>query len=307
MSGFAGRILVIGEALIDIVDRGGQPVRHVGGSPLNVAFGLARLGIATTFASEFGEDSDGAAIAAHLAAAGVTIARTADAIRPTSTALARIGEDGSATYDFDLQWTFSTPPAVAGISAIHIGSIGALRAPGSDAVLALVESLPEGVLVTFDPNVRPALMPPPAETRALVERYAARAAVVKLSDEDAAWLYPGAADSAPERLLAAGAKLVAVTHGAIGSVLRTASARLDVPARPTIAVDTIGAGDAYMSGLIAAIVQRVGVVDALAGRFTEEQLAAIGRIAAVSSGLTVARAGAMPPTAAELEAEHARA
>jgi len=77
-----------------------------------------------------------------------------------------------------------------------------------------------------------------------------------------------------------------------------------VPARPTVAVDTIGAGDAYMSGLIAAIVQRVGVADTLAGRFTEEQLTAIGRTAAVSSGLTVARAGAMPPTAAELEAEY---
>ena len=304
MSGFAGRILVIGEALIDIVDRGGEPVRHVGGSPLNVAFGLARLGIATTFASEFGEDPDGAAIAAHLDAAGVTIARTADAHRRTSTALARIGADGSATYDFDLEWAFSTPPAVAGISAVHIGSIGALRAPGSGGVLALVESLPEDVLVTFDPNVRPALMPPPAETRALVERYAARAAVVKLSDEDAEWLYPGAADSAPERLLAAGASLVAVTQGAAGSVLHTASARLDVPARPTVAVDTIGAGDAYMSGLIAAIVQRVGVADTLAGRFTEEQLTTIGRTAAVSSGLTVARAGAMPPTAAELEAEY---
>ena len=78
-----------------------------------------------------------------------------------------------------------------------------------------------------------------------------------------------------------------------------------VPVRPTAAVDTIGAGDAYMSGLIAAIVQRVGVSDATAGRFTAEQLAGIGRVAAVSSGLKVARAGAMPPTAAELEAESA--
>ncbi|MBS1906973.1 MAG: carbohydrate kinase [Actinobacteria bacterium] len=303
MNAFAGRILVIGEALIDIVDRGGEPVRHVGGSPLNVAFGLARLGIATTFATEFGDDADGAAIAAHLASAGVTVARTAGQDLRTSTALARIGDDGSATYDFDLEWIFSAPPATAGISAVHIGSIGALRAPGSEGVLALVESLPDDVLVTFDPNVRPALMPPADLTRATVERYAARAAVVKLSDEDAEWLYPGQADAAPARLLAAGARLVAVTHGAAGSVLHTGSARLDVPVRPTVAVDTIGAGDAYMSGLIAAIVQRVGVVDALAGRFSGAQLAEIGRIAAVSSGLTVARAGAMPPTAAELEVE----
>ncbi|MGN8027480.1 carbohydrate kinase family protein [Microbacterium sp. 22242] len=297
-------VLVIGEALIDIVDRGdgSEPVRHVGGSPLNVAFGLGRLGIPTSFATEYGDDADGDAIAAHLAQAGVAVVRTSGGARRTATALARIQPDGSARYDFDIDWTMRHPPTVGRTPVVHVGSIGALRPPGSDGVLALVESLAEDVLVTLDPNVRPALMPPPSETRALVERYAARAAVVKLSDEDAAWLYPDDAAAAPGRLLAAGAKLVAVTHGAAGSALHTATERVAVPARSTIAVDTIGAGDSYMSGMIAAIIERVGIADALAGALSAERLAEIGAVAAATSSLTVARAGAMPPTAAELQA-----
>ncbi|WP_439902089.1 carbohydrate kinase family protein [Microbacterium azadirachtae] len=301
MTAGAERILVIGEALIDIVDRGGRLARHVGGSPLNVAFGLARLGLTTTFATAFGTDEGGSAIVRHLAEAGVSIVRTADAGRPTSTALARIGADGSASYEFDLTWAFSTPPATAGFDVVHVGSIGALRAPGADGVRELVAGLPEQVLVTFDPNIRAALMPPREATRTRVEAYAARAAVVKLSDEDAAWLYPDDAQAAPERLLAAGARLVVMTRGAEGSVLHTGELRVEVPVRPTVAVDTIGAGDAYMSGLIAAIVRRVGIDDARAGRFTREQLAEIGAVAAASAALTVGRAGAMPPTAAELD------
>ncbi|WP_295011762.1 carbohydrate kinase [uncultured Microbacterium sp.] len=297
------RVLVIGEALIDVVDRGdgSAPVRHVGGSPLNVAFGLARLGIPTTFATEFGDDADGAAIAAHLAGAGVEVARTAAGAHRTATALARIQPDGSAEYVFDIDWTFPQPPPTDRADVVHIGSIGSLRAPGAVGVLALVEGLPSDVLVTFDPNVRPALLPSVVETRALVERYAARAQVVKLSDEDAAWLYPEDPSSAPARLLAQGARLVAVTHGAEGSVVHTAGGERRVPARRTAAVDTIGAGDAYMSGLIAALLPHA---DALTGGegLDADALDAVGRVAATTSSLTVARAGAMPPTAEELAA-----
>lgn len=293
-----GRVLVVGESLIDVVDRDGTRTRHVGGSPLNVAFGLGRLGIPTVFATEFGDDEDGAAIAAHLASAGVEIERTDAGTRPTASAVASIGPDGSASYEFDLEWEFSRPPVVSGLQAVHVGSIGALRRPGADGVLALVEALPREVLVTFDPNIRPALVGSRDETRALVERYAARAAVVKLSDEDAEWLYPSG--DAVERLLAGGARLVAVTHGAAGSVLHAAGATVNVPARPTRAVDTIGAGDAYMTGLLAAVLRR-GTHVVLDGGASPADLAALGRVAAVAAAITVGRAGAVPPTAVELE------
>lgn len=294
------RFLVIGEALIDVVDRDGELSRHVGGSPLNVAFGLGRLGVRTVFATEFGNDADGAAIAAHLASAGVEIARTDDGSRPTSTALARIGADGSASYEFDIDWTFRTAPSIDDVHAVHVGSIGAFRAPGGPRVLELIESLPSDVLVGFDPNIRPALMPSREESRRLVERYAARATIVKLSDEDAEWLYPGRADEVPGILLAQGARLIAITRGAEGSTLHSPGASVHVPARPTVAVDTIGAGDAYMSGLLAAIAAPSGMVTALE-ELTAADLAAIGRMAATSAAITVGRAGAMPPTADELE------
>jgi fructokinase len=295
----SGRVLVVGESLIDVVDRDGVRTRHVGGSPLNVAFGLARLGIPTVFATEYGDDEDGVAIDLHLASAGVEIERVDAGDRPTSSAVAHIGPDGSASYDFDLEWDFARPPAAARAQVVHVGSIGALRRPGADRVLALVEALPEDVLVTFDPNIRPALMPPATASRALVERYATRAGVVKLSDEDAAWLFPDG--GAVERLLACGARIVAVTRGAEGSVLHSAHSTVEVPARPTVVVDTIGAGDSYMSGLLVAIVNKLGVEALLGGEASPADLASIGRVAAVAAAITVGRAGALPPTAAELQ------
>lgn len=296
-------VLVIGESLIDVIDRAGdgERERHVGGSPLNVAYGLGRLGIPTSFATEFGDDDDGAAIARHLAEAGVRIEHADDGTRPTATAIAHIGADGSARYEFDLEWTFARPPRVTDVAAVHIGSIGALRHPGAARVIALIEALPDDVLVTFDPNIREALVPSPDATRALVERYTARAAIVKLSDEDAEWLYSGDADAAAATLLACGARLVALTRGAKGSTLYSAAATVSVPARSTETVDTIGAGDAYMSGLLAAVVGGGGVPAVLAGDLTSADLAALGRTGAVSAALTVARAGAVPPTAEELE------
>lgn len=300
------RALVIGEALIDIVDRDGVESSHVGGSPLNVAVGLSRLGIVTTFATEFADDERGRLIADHLDEDGLVVVQTSEASSRTSTARARIGVDGSASYEFDLSWEFRRAPRLGGVSIVHVGSVGALRPPGAARVLELVESLPDDVLVTFDPNVRPALLPSADETRDLVHRFAARAAVVKLSDEDADWLYPDEPSSAAARLLDAGASIVIVTRGERGSTLSTAGTDLHVPAYATDVVDTIGAGDAYMSGVIAALAKGVGVEAVLQGRFDELDLAGAGRAAAAAAGITVGRAGAVPPTTAELDAVLAR-
>jgi sugar/nucleoside kinase (ribokinase family) len=293
-------ILVIGESLIDVVDRAGDQTRHVGGSPLNVAYGLGRLGIPTVFATEFGDDPDGVAIAGHLGAVGVTVAQTSVGGR-TGVAIARLGDAGAAEYEFDLDWRFDGEPAVPQPGAVHVGSIGALRSPGGEGVLAFVERLPRDVLVSFDPNIRPAVVPPRPHTRRLVERYAARATVVKLSDEDARWLYPGEEDAVAARLLACGARLVAITRGTDGSDLYTRSAHVHIPAEPAHAVDTIGAGDAYTTGLLSAIVTGVGAPAVRDDALTPADLAQIGRVAAVAAAVTVGRAGAVPPTATELQ------
>lgn len=298
----AGRVLVIGEALIDIVDHGSGPVEHVGGSPLNVAVGLARLGVDVTFATEFARDDRGERIAAHLAREGVSVVRTAPAAGRTSTAHARLRSDGSAAYEFDLEWDLAQMPSAQGFGVVHVGSVGALRPPGADRVIELVESLPAGVLVTFDPNIRPALLPERERTRQLVERFAARAAVVKLSDEDAHWLYPGDTASAAIHLLNAGAAVVVITRGASGSEIHAHGRIVTVPVFRTAVADTIGAGDAYMSGVIAAIVRRPAAAAALRHGAAPDDLAEIGRIAAAAAGVTVSRAGAAPPTSSELVA-----
>ncbi len=296
------RALVIGEALIDIVNRGGGESEHVGGSPLNVAVGLSRLGVPTTFATEFADDDRGRLIADHIAASRVDVVQTAAVRERTSTAKALIGSDGSASYVFDLTWEFSRAPHPDGAAIVHVGSVGALRPPGAHRVLDLVEALPREVLVSFDPNIRPALLPSVDETRDLVHRYAARADVVKLSDEDAEWLYPDDPASAASRLLEQGASIVVVTRGGEGSVLTTAAGELRIPTHVVEVVDTIGAGDSYMSGLIAALAQQIGVSRVIERRFDLDDLAEVGRVAALAAGITVSRAGAAPPTTAELDA-----
>lgn len=300
------RALVIGEALIDIVDRDGVESEHVGGSPLNVAVGLSRLGVETTFATEFADDERGGLIAAHIAGSHVDVVQTAVDQTRTSTARARIGADGSATYDFDLSWEFARPPRTDGFDIVHVGSVGALRSPGADRVVELVEALPREVLVSFDPNVRPALLSSASQTRELVHRYAARANVVKLSDEDAEWLYPDDPTSAAARLLDQGAAIVVVTRGEHGSTLSTRAGDLHVAPHAVEVVDTIGAGDSYMSGLVAALVREIGLDRLLEARFSEAEITAAGTAAAVAAGITVSRAGAAPPTTVELDAAVAR-
>jgi len=296
------RALVIGEALIDVVDRADRSDAHVGGSPLNVAVGLARLGVDVVFATEFSDDAHGRLIDDHLRSAEVAWVQTTSSREPTSTARARIGRDGSASYVFDLRWVFDAPPRTDGFSVVHVGSVGALRPPGALGVIDLVESLPSDVLVTFDPNIRPALLPPREQTRELVERFAARANLVKLSDEDAEWLYPEDPSVAPARLLAQGASIVAVTRGAAGSDIHTEGRSVTVPPYRTEVADTIGAGDAYMSGLVGAIVRGGLTARVIDGAASGADLTAIGGLAAVAAGLTVGRAGAVPPTEDEIAA-----
>jgi len=299
------RVLVVGESLVDVVERDGARNAHAGGSPLNVAYGLARLGVPTAFATEFADDDHGRIIEAHLDSAGVEILRHRSSER-TSVATARIGSDGAAEYTFSLQWEFDAadlavdlPPA----PVVHVGSVGAFLEPGSQAVRRVLQELPATSLVSFDPNVRPALIPDRALARDLVAWYAGRADLVKLSDEDAAWLFPlTGEDDVLEWILAQGASVVVLTRGSAGSLLRTRWAQVELPAVRTEVVDTIGAGDAYMAGLIAAVIDPAGGVDVLRAGADSAFLERLGRIASTTAALTVARAGAAPPTRAELEA-----
>jgi len=296
-------ILVIGESLIDIVRRRTEETEFFpGGSPLNVAVGLGRLGRRPRLATWFGSDELGELIVAHCEESHVEITEGCDRAQCTSTAEATIDENGHATYVFDIDWQMP-PLADANPTLIHTSSIGALVEPGATRVLDLIESTE--AFVTFDPNCRPSIMGDQGTVRAKVERYVAASDLVKVSDEDLAWLYPGAAtqdeqESQLRTWLTMGPQVVVLTMGARGAMALTESAKIEVPADTSrTLVDTVGAGDSFMSGLINGI---LSWGPPQSGVFTNpDVLREILAESAVISGVTVSRAGANPPWFSEIE------
>ena len=291
--------LVVGEALIDIVERDGETLgEHVGGSPLNVALGLARLGRDAEFLTWIGADERGDRIAEHLARSGVRLVDGSIGAARTATALATLDRAGSATYDFNIEWCLPpTHPATPLV--VHTGSIATVLEPGATAVADLLDTHSSSATITFDPNIRPRLIDDPQAVRERVRTLIERADVVKASDEDMRWLDP---DNRPEDLAARwldwGPALVAVTMGSDGAYAVCADGAVRVTAHPVEVVDTVGAGDAFMAGLIDALWSHdlLGAHrrDSLRHMSTATARAVLD-VAAASSALTVARAGADLP------------
>lgn len=290
------RALVIGEALVDIVETADGARELVGGSPANVAVGLARQGHAATLLTRIGRDDRGERVAAHVTASGAELADASWTAAATSTAHARLQADGSAEYVFDIDWSIGAAEAgEAGL--VHTGSIALFLEPGGTAVLEALRAAAGRALVTVDPNVRPALVGAHAGALARFEEAAAVADLVKLSDEDAAWLYPRLDAEGVLRAIAAhGPRIVVMTRGGDGAIGLGPGGVASVDALAVDVVDTIGAGDAYMASLVASALDEPELFS------SEAVFRAALRRAAVAAGLTVARAGANPPTRAELEA-----
>ncbi|MCD1269734.1 carbohydrate kinase [Microbacterium sp. MEC084] len=286
-------VLVIGEALIDIVESETGAVEHVGGSPANVALGLGRRGVDVALLAQIGDDERGRAITQRLTESGARVLPESTTGRPTSTALARIAADGAAEYEFDIAWD-AVPPVDLAPRLVHTGSIAAFLEPGASSVRDLLART-EAADVTFDPNIRPALVGAHDDAFAAFEAIARLSTVVKMSDEDAAWLYPGrSVDEVLDAVLALGPRLAAVTRGADGATLATAADRIAVPPVQVRAVDTIGAGDTFMASLVHSTLS-------LAGRTPDRAaLERIGADAVRAAAITVSRAGADLPWANEL-------
>jgi fructokinase len=296
------RGLVIGESLIDIVESD----EHVGGSPLNVAVGLARLGRDVDFLTYIADDAYGRRITEYLNAAGVQLVSESRTAERTATARSTIAEDGSADYVFDLDWQLSGTPPVAPPLFVHTGSIAAVQDPGCLAVAALIDTYRVSATVTFDPNVRPSLIADRDLARERIEHLVERSDIVKVSEEDLRWIDP---DRPPERIaqtwLALGPAIVAVTMADRGAAAVCAAGVARVPARPVQVVDTVGAGDAFMVGLIDALwasdllgAQRRAELAAL----DLDALTAALEAAGTAAALTVGRAGADLPDRAALDA-----
>ena len=304
------RALVIGEALIDMVERDGTIIgEHVGGSPLNVAVGLARLGRDVDFLTHIGDDARGRRIAEYLEQSGVELVSGSVTADHTPTALATLDANGSAQYVFDIDWQLSGTPEVAPPLIAHTGSIAAVLEPGCLATAALLDAYRVSATISFDPNVRPALIDDAAAARSRINRFIERSDVVKASDEDLRWIDP---NRTPEQVartwLELGPSIVAVTEGERGAFAVCAAGMARVEARRVDVVDTVGAGDAFMTGLIDGLWSlgllgaqrraglRGGDVATLTGVLTT---------AALSSALTVARAGADLPDRAAKDAAQA--
>ena len=302
--------LVIGECVADIVRAPGRPdVPHPGGSPANVAYGLARLGRSTALLTQLGDDPMGSLIADHLRSAGVRLLADGSATAtatPTPTAVVTVGPDGGASYRFDIAWTLppQAPPFVP--LHVHLGSIAAVTAPGDAATQAVAETLRPWASVSYDPNIRAALLADRGDGEVLrkVERCVGLSDLVKASDEDLAWLYPGEPDDAvAARWLALGPAVVLVTRGSEGAAAFTATARAVVPAAAVEVVDTVGAGDSFMSATLDALAARklLGAAGRAALAALEPgTLESVLRHAAAAAAITVSRAGANPPDRGEL-------
>ncbi|MET1089383.1 MAG: carbohydrate kinase [Arthrobacter sp.] len=289
-------VVVIGEALIDVVTTPEGTNEHPGGSPANVAYGLARLGVSTGLLTSIGADRRGDALEEHLTGAGVVLLPGSRSLERTSTATATIAQDGSASYAFDIIWDVEPlDPAHTPPKLVHTGSIASFLSNGAGGVKAMLQKLRSECIITYDPNIRPALLGTHAEARRTFEELVQLTSVVKLSDEDAEWLYPEKAlEETATHILDLGAELAVITRGSSGSLLATSTTSISIPAVKTPVVDTIGAGDSYMSALI------LGLLTRGTGGLAPSVLDQLGCTAAAAAAITVSRAGARPPTEEEL-------
>ncbi|MFF1269805.1 carbohydrate kinase [Streptomyces anulatus] len=297
-------LLVVGECVADIVRLPDQAARvHPGGSPANVAYGLARLGHRAVLLTQLGPDGNGRLIREHLASGGVDV-RTDGSTAPTPSAAVTLDGSGQAGYAFDVSWTLAPVAVEPAPVHVHTGSIGAVLEPGSTTVLDIVRAARATATVSYDPNVRPALMGDHAAAVRRVEECVGLSDLVKASDEDLEWLYPG---EDPERVaarwLGRGPAVVLVTRGGAGALAVLPGGHITVQAPEVDVVDTVGAGDAFMSGTLHAL-----AAHGLLGPGARDRLHAVDRgtvtdvlrHAVASAAVTVSRAGANPPGADEL-------
>ena len=298
-----GAALVIGESLVDVIEHGNRPATwHPGGSCANVAVALARLGRPTYLATQLGRDAMGQLISGHLIESGVNL--LLDEQPRTSSAVARLDASGAAQYEFDITWNLDPMVVTVTPPVVHVGSIGSVLAPGDRAVRDLVERAQPSAAIFYDVNARPALMGDRRDSRQRVEQMVRLSHLVKASDEDVAFLYPGQPlDQVAERWLSLGPAAVVITLGGEGSMCRTPQGPVRVPSPVADVIDTIGAGDTFAAGLIDALWDTDLTGATVHRHFAESSLgrwqAALEHASWLAS-ITVTRHGADPPWLREI-------
>jgi fructokinase len=303
-------IAVVGEALVDLVSEDGDSdARYhavAGGSPFNVAIAAARLDVATRLYSRIGADAYGQLLLDAARRDGVDVSGVIRNGGSTGSAVTTIDEFGAARYDFRIDdavgpgWAAFEPDGLAEASIIHFGSIASWREPGDAVIRAAVQDA--HALVTYDPNIRPVLLSSRNRARDVIERNVAVSDVVKASDEDLAWLYPGLDEAVvADRWLGSGPSLVVVTAGDRGATAyRSGRPALHRPAFPVEVVDTVGAGDSGMATLLCDLHRREITSAAALAAVADEDVVSMLDDALLTAALTCARRGSDPPTVTEL-------
>ncbi len=297
-------IVVAGEALVDVfTDADGVTTETAGGSPLNVAVGLARLDVEATLLTQLADDDRGAVLVRHVGDSGAAIVAAPTSSGRTSVAHAHLDATGAARYDFDIDWSLPRQelPRCRGL---HVGSLGTVLEPGRESVLDLVDqAVARGLLVSYDLNVRESFVSDRAAAWESARQLAHRCSVVKLSDEDALVLAPHQSpeETSLELLDETPGRLVLLTRGRDGAAAYAVGMSVEVTPRPTRVVDTVGAGDAFMAGTLARL-HDIGCLDDVAGlgRLGADDLELLIGGAVEVAAITCERRGANPPTRAEL-------
>ncbi|MCL4155899.1 UNVERIFIED_CONTAM: hypothetical protein GTU68_041891 [Idotea baltica] len=309
--------VICGEALIDIFVEDNQqfPAENfplqasVGGSPFNVAIGLARLGQSAALFTGISNDMFGKRLSAVLAAENVSQELIVKKSLPTTVAFVEKDKNGVPTYSFYGEGTADRSITSDDINfdiddpiAIHLGSYSIVSQPTADSLLSLVKKYSGKCLISLDPNIRAIVEPDMKVWQKRVDELVSLADIVKVSDEDLALMYP---DTQPkeiiEKWLATGLKLIVLTKGGEGSALWSAKAQVNIETPKVQVIDTVGAGDTYQAALLDSVSRLTSQYsNDWPEKLTEEKLIEIGNYSASAAAITCSRQGADLPTRSEI-------
>ena len=299
-------VWVCGEALIDLIPvRPGSDQRQAipGGGPANTAHALARLDIPTEFIGGLSDDQYGQRMRAEFIAGRVGLTFTPELQLATCLAIVSIDVDGGATYEFKIEGTatfaFATEnlpdPKLIQPDAIYIGTLATIIEPGASILKDWILQAKDYAPIIYDPNIRSSVISDRSRYQEVVKEWVALSNVVKASEDDLAWLYP---ETDPleiaRRWVSIGVQLVVITKGENGIVGVTENQEVSIPGVKVEVIDSVGAGDTVGAVLVEALVE-FGLE-----KLTSELLSHTLHRAALAAAITCSRAGANPPTKAEL-------
>lgn len=311
--------VVCGEALMDVFAGAETPTglaldARCGGSPFNLAIGLARLAQPVAFFGAVSSDFLGERLMHALRLEGVDTGAVARVDAPTTLSLIGLDVQGVPAYSFygtggaDRQLTPDALPALlvpdalpGAIRAVHIGSYATVVEPIASTLRALLEAVPAGTVICLDPNVRLNVEPDLAPWRAQLQWLLARVHLLKISDEDLGLLRPGVSPTEfAAEALAQGVRLVVVTRGGAGAQAWTATRTVEVPAVAVTVIDTVGAGDTFQAALLTWLAEHDCLsIDGLGALLAVDLCEAL-EFASAAAAITCARRGADLPRRAEL-------